>query len=697
MVQKSTPMPSADSPTSESAALEEELSESLSRLVLDQATGTSSSHPNYTLGTEQKDDQYGYGYQAKAPLTNLRRPEFCSVYPWQLPPQEYSTLLVFPQEDLLSQLIRLYFTHQNPLYPVLHRPTFEKSVLEGLHLYDRTFGSLVLAVCACASRLSDDPRVLCDSTHRFSAGWEWFRQIKLIRANITLCPPTIYELQLFCLAIPYLGNCSTYHSVTILISIGLRFAQQMGAHRRKSGKPTVESELLKRSFWVLYVLDVLISSYLGRPRAISNDDFDVDLPIECDDEYWITPDPEQAFKQPPGQPAYVVYWNTFVKLLDIMSFAQRTIYTVRRSDFWTSMGLSGTQWNEKVVSEIDRSLNRWIDSIPSHLKWDPQQAHQIFFQQSSSLYASYYWVQMFVHKAFIPKRGTTPTTTLPSMTICVNAARSCCRVMEIHHRRGFLLPMANVFMALYTSAIVLLLNAWRGKHLRTSAEPKKEMQDVYSCIDMLRLYEARWQSGGAYVDALRELVVVTKMHEDNPNPQLLSPSKIQDTGIQPRTTTVDYSHTNSKRSGGVQDEGFASNDTDPDSGFAISSYLNESIPNPSTSNEVYSDFISNHPLSSTELGNLPLYGGPFSSVFNDSGQNSGGGMSTWSPHTWMNAESSGEQHVNIDRDNRNNQSPSGPWTSSEEMISDDPLAMPTDAVLDEWDTYMNQMMNGWMG
>jgi len=72
-------------------------------------------------------------------------------------------------------------------------------------------------------------------------------------------------------------------------------------------------------------------------------------------------------------------------------------------------------------------------------------------------------------------------------------------------------------MALYTSAIVLLLNAWKGKHLRTSAEPKKEMRDVYSCIDMLRLYEARyssfdiacdlcfwyrdyrWQSGGAYV------------------------------------------------------------------------------------------------------------------------------------------------------------------------------------------------------
>jgi len=80
-LQKSPPMSSADSPTSESAAFEEELSDSLSRLVLDQATGTSSSHLDYTLGTEQKDDQYGYGCQAKASLTNLRRPEFCSVYP----------------------------------------------------------------------------------------------------------------------------------------------------------------------------------------------------------------------------------------------------------------------------------------------------------------------------------------------------------------------------------------------------------------------------------------------------------------------------------------------------------------------------------------------------------------------------------------------------------------------------------------
>lgn len=54
--------------------------------------------------------------------------------------------------------------------------------------------------------------------------------------------------------------------------------------------------------------------------------FDLDLPVECDDEYW---DPSNSsssgFAQPPGKPAIVVAFNCLLRLTQIQAYAQRTI------------------------------------------------------------------------------------------------------------------------------------------------------------------------------------------------------------------------------------------------------------------------------------------------------------------------------------------------------------------------------------
>ena len=117
--------------------------------------------------------------------------------------------------------------------------------------------------------------------------------------------------------------------------------------------------------------------------------FDAPLPIECEDEYWETEDPEQTFRQPPGEPCTTSYWITFMKLLDIIGFAQQTLvrssassslvdrppthptppqYAVRKTDMWTRMGMTGREWNEKIVAELDSALNAWVDTIPEHRK-----------------------------------------------------------------------------------------------------------------------------------------------------------------------------------------------------------------------------------------------------------------------------------------------------------------------------------------
>lgn len=56
-----------------------------------------------------------------------------------------------------------------------------------------------------------------------------------------------------------------------LVGMGIRFAQEVGAHKRhppgKTPQEKAERELWKRAYWVLVSLDFFSSSSTGRPRA----------------------------------------------------------------------------------------------------------------------------------------------------------------------------------------------------------------------------------------------------------------------------------------------------------------------------------------------------------------------------------------------------------------------------------------------
>jgi hypothetical protein len=155
-------------------------------------------------------------------------------------------------------------------------------------------------------------------------------------------------------------------------------------------------------------MDRLGSAYTGRPCAIYDEEcvfvldcgflsqysmsahilvhassIDVELPIAVDDEYWDPPDPKDAWKQPSGKPAIAEHFRAMLKLLEILTFTLRTVVRifgfVQASDVTVlpphqyssnksklMLGLVGPSWEQRVVSEIDSALNKWIDSLPDH-------------------------------------------------------------------------------------------------------------------------------------------------------------------------------------------------------------------------------------------------------------------------------------------------------------------------------------------
>jgi len=67
----------------------------------------------------------------------------------------------------------------------------------------------------------------------------------------------------------------------------------------------------------------------------------------------------------------------------------------------------------------------------------------IFFHQSAFLHASFYYLQIQVHRPFITKKSP---LTFPSYAMCTNAARSCCNVLETAVTRG-LIVFPNLFVS----------------------------------------------------------------------------------------------------------------------------------------------------------------------------------------------------------------------------------------------------------
>ncbi|TFK88611.1 hypothetical protein K466DRAFT_662196 [Polyporus arcularius HHB13444] len=436
----------------------------------------------------------------------------------------------FPEPDLMIRLVDAYFEHFNVYLPLLHRPTLEHDIQRGLHIRDRSFGSVVLLVCAMGAIWTQDHR-LPPPPPGVGPGWEWFDQVGHEQWSL-LTRPKLHDIQACALMAAYMCSSHVHQSNWMILTLGIRMAIDVGAHRNKTYDtfPTAEQEQWKRAFWVLVAMDRLASFALGRPCAIHEEDFDVDPMTECDDEYWTSPDPALSFKQPAGKPSKITFANCFIRLLMILAFASRTIYTINKSKLL--LGFVGTEWKQNIVAEIDSALNKWRDSVPEHrkLRWDPRVADPIFFKQSAFLYTNFYQIQIFIHRQFIPSpRHPRPSHQLPSLMICVSAARACMEVVKVQWKRTGVSDYAltPLHMVLFNTCLVVLVNLWGGKPSEREAEAL--VADVRKCMDIMKALEGSNPAATRIRTMLTALMTFTPSKPSSSSPgQRAQPSDFGD-------------------------------------------------------------------------------------------------------------------------------------------------------------------------
>lgn len=177
-----------------------------------------------------------------------------------------------PPSDLVDSLVNLYFERFHPLTPILHRPSFERSLQEGKHLHDNAFKSTVFAVLAVASRFSDDPRALqdfgyvppdqlhafaplqtdservtCDNPSyisvdgislvpRSSAGWA-FAFVVSSKQTLLSAASNFNDLQSSLLLCHYISLAFGLGKAWTVLGFFVRKAQGLGLHRKGSYNP----------------------------------------------------------------------------------------------------------------------------------------------------------------------------------------------------------------------------------------------------------------------------------------------------------------------------------------------------------------------------------------------------------------------------------------------------------------------------
>ncbi|KAL1705005.1 fungal-specific transcription factor domain-containing protein [Schizophyllum commune] len=520
------------------------------------------------LSTQANGDELR-GDPARQPEVYQRYHENIESLGWDIMPWEHAIMqeeayepLDFPDDDLLRHLTDVYFEIPNNLLPVLHRPTFERELREGLHKRDWYFGAVVLMVCASASRYTDDPRVLLPGTSdQRSAGWKWYSQLPLIRQKPLWMLPSLHELQYYAIALTCVHGTSAPQSSWAMIGVSLRYCQELGIHRKSSDPHFVHNEHYTRVFWSLVTIDRLISSTLGRQPCITADDIDADLPVECDDEYWDTGNPATVFKQPPRIPSKLAFFSHYVKITDILSHALSALYTTAKSRIRS--GNVGPEWERRVASELDSELNEWLEGLPDHLRWDPKRENRLFFDQSSVLFATYYHVQHTIHRPFI---GKSSPVTFASVAMCCNAARACSRVFAAQVERGNPIVTSELLVGAFMSAVSCVMNMWGGRKMGMTIDQRREMEYVQNCIRYLEACEAKWLLAGRFKGLIRHLV---NIHDAQANPDHISKkrprdeyeSSPSDTMSSGPPTTAQHTPSDSTSQGGAQPDVWDSADS----------------------------------------------------------------------------------------------------------------------------------------
>ncbi|KAJ7662169.1 fungal-specific transcription factor domain-containing protein [Mycena polygramma] len=439
------------------------------------------------------------------------------------------------QEELLAR----YFAHVHPSFPVVHK----RAVLEAWARGEGPPPLLLLAMYALAARHAPQPpsSSLPDapSQYMWPAGDAY-----LFRAKGLLDSSYASSRASTCQALLLMGfreiGIGAMAQAWIYIGMAVRMAQDLGMQRGAyiypycilsyfntlvqmlmvgeggmTGPRGEDGKLFgvweiaerRRIWYACVIMDKYVSTYIGRPLAIFERDFDTSLPSESDleeMEEWVPPaDAPVSF--PPRAGRVISCFNESARLAGILSQIVQSIYALRPA---------GSRHAELVV--LDGQLDRWRLALPAHLHHDPARSTrgggvgEVPLPQVLTLHMQYWCAVLLLHRPFIrqsgvrnkhspaPEEGDVRRNAEQNYELCASAANHITTIATLYSET-YTLKHCAVFLCYYifTASImhVTSLSAY-------PTDPQARL-GLAKCMDALKQMDIVWPAAGRAFELLR--------------------------------------------------------------------------------------------------------------------------------------------------------------------------------------------------
>ncbi|KAJ7050446.1 fungal-specific transcription factor domain-containing protein [Mycena amicta] len=480
------------------------------------------------------------------------------VWPAAPPPDEWDADGVvdadkdgLPPPDVQSALLDRYFTHVHPNFPVVHK----QSVMEA---FSRGEGPplLLLAMYALAARHAPQPAYTdLEARQCMWPAGDTF----LFRAKTLLDSSYASSRASTCAALLLMGfreiGIGAMAQAWIYIGMAVRMAQDLGMHRdadgwvragvrvgrtaatgeggagtpassqdemtqdsderndeecqdgscAKDGKLFAAWEISgrRRIWYACVIMDKYVSTYIGRPLAIYERDFDTSLPSETDaeeTEEW-SPSAEAPVQAPPRPGRVISCFNASARLANILSQILQSIYALRPQ---------ASRHVELVV--LDGQLDKWRLSLPPHLQYDPAvrtSAAEVPLPPVLTLHMQYWCAVLLLYRPFIRQNANKTKSPVPddhdarghaekSYELCASAANHITTIATLYSET-YTLKHCPVFLCYYTFTASIM-------HVTSLFSFPKDPQarmGLSKCMEALQEMEIIWPAAARALVLLR--------------------------------------------------------------------------------------------------------------------------------------------------------------------------------------------------
>ncbi|CAE6481243.1 unnamed protein product [Rhizoctonia solani] len=433
---------------------------------------------------------------------------------------------VLPSREQQEKLLQLYFAYVHPVLPVVHQEVFwqdwKASADPSAPASSRIPTLLLLAIYAVAARYDASRRPPRAGT-MWAAGDNYLEAAKVLlnRSYASSKASTCQALLLLSYREIGIGAMA---QAWLYVGMSVRMAQDLGLHRsidkwQAAGAKTFSAaeKQTRRCIWFgCVVMDKYVSTYIGRPLAVFERDYDTRWPdqdAEEVDQDWVDIAKEDArgsYEPVPGR--VLECFAAGSKLSAVLSRIVEALYSIR-------LAPGASKSAERV--QLEEELEKWLLNLPAYLRYDITRGviegtGKVPPPHVLTLHMMYWCSVLLLHRPSIrfnkppTHRFASPegsTTSDQSTSTSSTRAIGQCRLAANHitkivstYGEHFSLARGPAFLSYYVfSASIMHVTL-----LMMNPEDVQAQMGLQECMTALESMNTTWPSAGRAYELLNE-------------------------------------------------------------------------------------------------------------------------------------------------------------------------------------------------